>query len=320
MVQTAGDDVRLETAVHQRAEHTCDLSHKEGCRHTLAADITHAEVEQIVDEGIAVEVATHLLRRRHHRIEIHISATGEDVREHAFLDFTGDAEFTLDALLSLRGLFQLVVGSLQLAVGSLHILRMLVAAVTVEDEEGDDECCDDTTCREHHMIPCQLHLLHIVLSVGEGKLGIELVRLSTGLRRLDGVNHRTGLLLPIESLLQVAHVFVDRGFLGTFVLLMGQLVSTLQGQLPLFAVLGLIDVDKLAEESTLSSELGNQLSTLLIGLLETKAITLVIAGQTFIRPSRDLVHGEDARLVERLAGILLHLLVIFPVEGCLTKT
>ena len=170
------------------------------------------------------------------------------------------------------------------------------------------------------MILCQLHLLRIVLSVGEGKLGIELVRLSTGLRRLDGVNHRTGLLLPIESLLQVAHVFVDRGFLGTFVLLMGQLVSTLQGQLPLFAVLGLIDVDKLAEESTLSSELGNQLSTLLIGLLETKAITLVIAGQTFIRPSRDLVHGEDARLVERLAGILLHLLVIFPMEGCLTKT
>ena len=54
------------------------------------------------------------------------------MREHTLLDLTGDAEFTLDALLSLRGLFQLVVGRLQLAVGSLHILRMLVAAIAVE--------------------------------------------------------------------------------------------------------------------------------------------------------------------------------------------
>ena len=80
VVQAAGDDVRLETAVHQRAEHTRHLRHEEGCRHTLAADVAHAEVEQVVDKSIAVEVATHLLRRRHHRIEIHISATGEDVR------------------------------------------------------------------------------------------------------------------------------------------------------------------------------------------------------------------------------------------------
>ena len=197
---------------------------------------------------------------------------------------------------------------------------MLVAAITVEDEEGDDECCDDTTCREHHMIPCQLHLLHIVLSVGEGEFGIELVRLRTGLRRLDGVDDRTGLLLPVESLFQVTHVFVDRGLLGTFVLLVDQLVSTLQGQLPLFAVLGLIDIDEFAEETALPSELGNQLGTLLIGLLETEAVALIIAGQTFIRPSRDLVHGNDTRLFKRLAGILLHLLVVLPVEGCLTKS
>ena len=60
---------------------------------------------------------------------------------------------------------------------------------------------------------------------------------------------------------------------------MDQLVSTLQGQLPLFAVLGLIDIDEFAEESALPSELGNQLGTLLIGLLETEAVALIIAGQ-----------------------------------------
>ena len=105
---------------------------------------------------------------------------------------------------------------------------------------------------------------------------------------MDGVDHGTGALLPVKSLSPVAHVFVDRGFLGTFVLLVYQLLGTLQSQLPLLAVLGLIDVDELAEESALTSELGYQRGTLLIGLLETEAVALVIARQTFIRPCRDL--------------------------------
>ena len=49
VVQACGNDVGLETSIDQCAEHARNLSHEEGCGHSLATDIAHTEVEQIVD-------------------------------------------------------------------------------------------------------------------------------------------------------------------------------------------------------------------------------------------------------------------------------
>ena len=113
-----------------------------------------------------------------------------------------------------------------------------------------------------------------------------------------------------------------RGLLqpGTLVLHMNQLFSTLQSQLPLLAVLGLVDVDELAEESSLTAVLGDELGTLLIGFLEAETVALVVAGETFVTPGGNLVHRDDAGLVEGLAGVFLHFLVVLAVEGGLAES
>ena len=319
-VQSVGNGVRRELAVNQRAEHSRHFRHIESCGHSLAADVAHAEVEQVVDERVAVEVAAHLAGRGHHGIDIDILALGEYVRQHTLLYLTGNAQLALNALLRLRSLLKHVVGILQLLVDHLQALHLLPVTIGKDGEEGDDECSDNATRPNHHAVFCQFLLLHLVLGVGDGELGIKLVHLRTGLRRLDGVYHRTGALLPVERLLQVTHVFIDGGFLRTFVLLVNQLLGALQGQLPLLAVLGLIDVDELSEESALATVLGYELGTLPVSLLEPQAVALVIARQALVAPGRYLVHGNDARLFEGLAGILLHLFVVLPVECSFTKS
>ena len=105
-----------------------------------------------------------------------------------------------------------------------------------------------------------------------------------------------------------------------FVLLVNELLGTLEGQLPLLAVLGLVDAQQLAEETALAAILRNQPFALHIGLLKAEAVALIIARQAFIAPGRNLVHGNDARLVKGFAGILIHLVVVLPVEGCFAKT
>ena len=96
-------------------------------------------------------------------------------------------------------------------------------------------------------------------------------------------------------------------------MLVNEFVGSLQGQLPLLAVLGQINVDKFAKQTALTTVFRYQLGAFLISLLKAEAIALVIACQTFIAPSGNLIHGNDTRLVERLAGILLHLFVILSV-------
>ena len=64
----------------------------------------------------------------------------------------------------------------------------------------------------------------------------------------------------------------------------------------------------------------DQLFTLFVSLLEAEAVALVISCQAFIRPSRNLVDGDDTRFVERLAGIRQNLFIILPMEGRLTKS
>ena len=121
-------------------------------------------------------------------------------------------------------------------------------------------------------------------------------------------------------MLQVAHVFVDRGALGTAVMLVDELVGALQRQFPLLAVLGLIDVDELAEESALTTVLGNELGALLIGILETEAVALIIAYEALVAPCRNLVHRHDARLVECQTGVLLYLVVVFLAQVYLAES
>ena len=101
---------------------------------------------------------------------------------------------------------------------------------------------------------------------------------------------------------------------------MDELVGALEGECPLFAVLGLIDVDELSEESTLSAMLGYELGAFLVGFLESEAVALVVAGQTLITPGGNLVHRDDARLFEGLSRVLFYLFVVLPVEGCLTES
>ena len=101
---------------------------------------------------------------------------------------------------------------------------------------------------------------------------------------------------------------------------MYELLGALEGELPLLAVLGLIDVEQFPEESTLTAMLGNELCPLLVGLFEAEAVALVLAGQTLVAPGGNLVHGYDAGLVEGLAGVLQYLVVGFPVEGHLTES
>ena len=197
---------------------------------------------------------------------------------------------------------------------------MRVAAVSVEGEESDDDGRDGTAGDEHRALLGNLLLLGVVLGVGDGELGVELIHLRASLRRLDGVDHRTGALLPVEGLLPVAHMLVDRGFLGAHILLVDEFVGSLQGQLPLLAVLGLIYVDELAEESALAAVLGDELGALAVSLLEAEAVALVVAGQALVAQRRNLVHRDDAGLLEGLAGVLLHLLVVLTGKGRLAES
>ena len=64
-------------------------------------------------------------------------------------------------------------------------------------------------------------------------------------------------------------MFVDRGLLRTFVLLVNQFFCTLQSQVPLLAVFSLIHIDQLAKQTSLTAMLGNQLGTFLIGFLKS---------------------------------------------------
>ena len=129
-----------------------------------------------------------------------------------------------------------------------------------------------------------------------------------------------GALLPVEGLLQIAHVLIDVGFLRTFVLLVDQLVGALQGQVPLLAVLGQVDIDQLTKQSALSTVLRYQLGTLLVGLLEPQAVALVVTCQTFVTPCRNHVHGNDAWLFEGHAGIFLQFFVVLTLESHLAKS
>ena len=149
------------------------------------------------------------------------------------------------------------------------MLRVFAAAVTVDGKEGNDNHRNDAACYQHQMLFGQFLLLHLVLSVGNRQFRVKLIHLCSRLRRLDGLNHRACLFLPVERLFPVTHVLVNRCLLRTFILHVYQFLGTLQGQLPLLAVLGLIYVDKFAEESALTAVLGNQLGTFFIGLCET---------------------------------------------------
>ena len=320
VVQAVGDRVGRELTVDKCAEHTGNLGHEESRGHALAANVAHAEVEQVVDQCVAIEVAAHLSGGSHHRVEVDILALGEDVGQHALLYLAGDAQLALDALLGLRSLLKLVVGLLQLRVHRAQRLHVRVAAISVEGEEADDDGCDGSAGDEHRALLGNLLRLGVILGIGDGELGVKLVHLRAGLRRLDGVDHRTGALLPVEGLLPVAHMLVDRGFLGTHILLVDKFVGTLQGQLPLLAVLGLINVDELAEESALAAVLGDELGALAVGLLEAEAVALVVARQALVAPRCDLVHRDDTGLLEGLAGILLHILVVLTGNGGLAES
>ena len=242
------------------------------------------------------------------------------MRQHALLYLSCNAQLTLDTFLGGSGLLQLVVSLLQLLVHTLQMLQVLLATNSDEQEEGNDENCYHGTCRQHRMVLGQLLFLGVVLSIGQRQLSVKLAHLCTCLRRLYGVYHFACLLLPVERLFQIAHVFVYRGFLCTLVMLVYQLVRTLQGQLPLLAVLGLIDVDQLTEQSTLTAMLRHQLCTLLVSFLKTDTVAQVIAHQTLIAPCRNLVHRNDLRLVQRLTGIFLHLVVVLLTQRYLTKS
>ena len=115
-------------------------------------------------------------------------------------------------------------------------------------------------------------------------------------------------------------MLVDRGFLGAFVLLVDEFLGALEGECPLLAVLGLIDVDELSAESALTAVLCDELGALLVGFLESEAVALVVACQTLVAPGGDLVHGDDAGLFEGLERVLFYLFVVLPVEGCLTES
>ena len=100
--------------------------------------------------------------------------------QHATLNLTGNAQFALDALLGLGGFLQLVVGLLELAVDSLHTLGMLVAAITIDGKEDDDEQGNGATCPKHGLFLGQLLFLGLILCIGDGEFGVELVHLRTG--------------------------------------------------------------------------------------------------------------------------------------------
>ena len=93
-----------------RTEQADGLCHEEGGGHALAGYVTQTEVEIILQQQIAVKVATDFLRWRHRGINIQIGTIGEGVRNHALLDIPSDTQVALNTLLRRRGLLQLVIG------------------------------------------------------------------------------------------------------------------------------------------------------------------------------------------------------------------
>ena len=73
---------------------------------------------------------------------------GEYVGHHRHLDISGDAQFTLDALLGSRRLFQFVVGMLQLRMRHLQTVRGLTLVERIGNEECHDEHKGDTSVDE----------------------------------------------------------------------------------------------------------------------------------------------------------------------------
>ena len=117
VIQSVGNILRRAPLLSHRTEQIDHHSHRHRGWHTPATDITHTEVETVVLHKEVIEVATHLLGRFHHGIEIDIVTlrkSRELARHHSHLDVAGNAQLAIDTFLGSRGVLQLVVGLTQL--------------------------------------------------------------------------------------------------------------------------------------------------------------------------------------------------------------
>ena len=94
------------------AEEADGLCHEERCRHALARHVAQAEIELVVHQQIAIQVATHATCRRDVGMDVQSLPVGEDIGHHRHLNVTGNTYFTLDTLLGGCRLLQLVVSRL----------------------------------------------------------------------------------------------------------------------------------------------------------------------------------------------------------------
>ena len=69
--------------------------HIKRCRHTLASHVADNEKEFVALEDEVVEVATHLLSRRHRRKEVEVLPLGKGRWNHPHLDIMGNCQLTL---------------------------------------------------------------------------------------------------------------------------------------------------------------------------------------------------------------------------------
>ena len=90
---------RLHALFGQRLEEAGDLCHKQRGRHSLTADVAQTEIELVLVQHIAVEVATDFTGRRHQGIHVQSLPIGERAGNHRHLDVAGNLQLTLYALL-----------------------------------------------------------------------------------------------------------------------------------------------------------------------------------------------------------------------------
>ena len=191
------------------AEESGGLCHEERGGDTLAAHVAEAEVELVVDEMVAIEVASYLLGGGHRGVEVDVGALGEVAGHHRHLDVTRDTQVALDTLLGDGGLLELVVGGEQLLVGLLEFavgifefqvghLQALGGAQPEEDEdderEHDDRGDDDGVARHGLGV--------LLLELSESEEGVHLRELPFGIVGVDRVVDEVHLVVHLCGLLE----------------------------------------------------------------------------------------------------------------------
>ena len=106
------------------------------------------------------------------------------MRYHRHLDFAGNTQFALNALLGGGGFFKLLVGCLQLIVGHGEILHVAAATVQVDAEKTNDEQTHADGCPKGDALYFLLVLLQLELRLILAKLKLLCMAVETVVLKL----------------------------------------------------------------------------------------------------------------------------------------